>query len=277
MMAFNFHMAAEGIVLANSHRGYSSVAPENTLPAFEAARLAGTHCIEIDIHLTIDNQLVVTHDHRVDRVSTGQGVVERLTYPQLLEFDFGVKYHPKFIGTRAPLLADVLRWAVNNNMGLIVEAKQRTRHDEFVAAMVRLLREQPEAISHIQFLGFNHVLINRVKAQIPELALQVVTLERYNNQLAAVQQSNASCVCFEFEFGNTDDLRAYKNAGLGVRMYLHEVKNGMTPIEQYDYKFGCDSRPVILDWMREGLIDMLSHDDIPYLQGLIEEAGLRWN
>lgn len=275
-MAFTFHRAAEGIVLANSHRGYSSCAPENTFPAFEAARLAGTHCIEIDIHLTADNQLVVTHDHRIDRVSTGQGFVEQMTYPQLLESDFGVKYHPAFSGTRIPLLADVLRWAMENHMGLIVEVKQRCRHDEFVAVLVQLLRAMPETIGHIQLLGFNHVLINRVKAQIPELALQVVTLERYNNQLAAVQQSNASCVCFEFEFAHIDDLRAYKNAGLGVRMYLHEVKNGMDPLTQYQHKFGYDSRPEIMSWLREGLIDMLSHDDIPYLQGLIEEAGLQW-
>jgi len=276
-MAFTFHRAAEGIVLANSHRGYSSCAPENTFPAFEAARLAGTHCIEIDIHLTADNQLVVTHDHRIDRVSTGQGFVEQLTYPQLLESDFGVKYHPAFSGTRIPLLADVLRWAIENHMGLIVEVKQRRRHDEFVEVLGQQLRAIPEAIGHIQLLGFNHVLTNRVKAQIPELALQVVTLERYNNQLAAVQQSHASCVCFEYEFAHVDDLRAYKKAGLGVRMYLHEVKNGMDPLTQYQHKFGYDSRPEIMSWLREGLIDMLSHDDIPYLQGLIEEAGLRWD
>ena len=276
-MAFTFHRAAEGIVLANSHRGYSSCAPENTFPAFEAARLAGTHCIEIDIHLTADNQLVVTHDHRIDRVSTGQGFVEQLTYPQLLESDFGVKYHPAFSGTRIPLLADVLRWAIENHMGLIVEVKQRRRHDEFVEVLVQLLRAMPETIGHIQLLGFNHVLTNRVKAQIPELALQVVTLERYNNQLAAVQQSHASCVCFEYEFAHVDDLRAYKKAGLGVRMYLHEVKNGMDPLTQYQHKFGYDSRPEIMSWLRDGLIDMLSHDDIPYLQGLIEEAGLRWD
>ena len=276
-MVFTFHRAAEGIVLANSHRGYSSCAPENTFPAFEAARLAGTHCIEIDIHLTADNQLVVTHDHRIDRVSTGQGFVEQLTYPQLLESDFGVKYHPAFSGTRIPLLADVLRWAIENHMGLIVEVKQRRRHDEFVEVLGQQLRAIPEAIGHIQLLGFNHVLTNRVKAQIPELALQVVTLERYNNQLAAVQQSHASCVCFEYEFAHVDDLRAYKKAGLGVRMYLHEVKNGMDPLTQYQHKFGYDSRPEIMSWLREGLIDMLSHDDIPYLQGLIEEAGLRWD
>ncbi len=40
-MAFNFHRAAEGIVLANSHRGFSTCAPENTFPAFEAARPGG--------------------------------------------------------------------------------------------------------------------------------------------------------------------------------------------------------------------------------------------
>lgn len=276
-MKFNFHRAGEGIVLVNSHRGYSSHAPENTLPAFEAARKAGTHCIEIDIHLTADNQLVVTHDHRIDRVSTGNGFVEQLTYTQLLEYDFGVKYHPSFTGTRIPLLYDVLCWAVKNDMGLIVEVKQRNRLDEFVRTLVALLREFPAAIDHIQLLGFNHVLINRVKALIPQLALQVVTLERYNNQLEAVQLSNASCVCFEFEFAHIDDLMAYKKAGLGVRMYLHEVKNGMTPLEQYDYKFGCNSRSIIFSWMQAGLIDMLSHDDIPYLQGLIEEAGLRWD
>lgn len=39
-MAFNFHRAAEGIVLANSHRGFSTCAPENTFPAFEAVRPA---------------------------------------------------------------------------------------------------------------------------------------------------------------------------------------------------------------------------------------------
>ncbi|CDG18427.1 glycerophosphodiester phosphodiesterase [Xenorhabdus doucetiae] len=276
-MAFNFHRATEGVVLANSHRGFSSCCPENTFPAFEAARKAGTHCIEIDVHLTADNQLVVTHDHRIDRVSTGQGFVEQMTLPQLRAFDFGVRYHPAFAGTEIPLLADVLRWAVEHGMGVIVEAKQRRRHDAFVTAMTALLRAQPDAISHIQLLGFNHVLINQVQAQIPALVLQVVTLERYNNQLASVQQSNAGCVCFEYEFAHVDDLRAYKKAGLGVRMFLHSTKNGRDPLTRYQEQFGYDSRPEILSWLREGLIDMLSHDDIPYLQSLIEEAGLRWS
>jgi glycerophosphoryl diester phosphodiesterase len=275
-MTFNFHQASQGIVLANTHRGCSSHYPENTFPAFIAARAAGTHCIEIDIHLTADDQLVVIHDYRIDRVSTGVGFVEQMTLAELRQYDFGIKYHPDFAGTPIPLLEEVLCWAVAENVGLVVEVKQRLRHEDFIHHLVALLQSMPEAISHIQLLGFNHVLINRVKAHIPRLALQVVTLERYNNQLAAVLQSNASCVCFEYDFAHVDDLRAYKKAGLGVRMYLPETKNGMTPLEQYEYKFGYSSRSEIVGWLHEGLIDMLSHDDIDYLKGLIEEAGLRW-
>lgn len=275
-MSFDFHRANQGVVLANSHRGYNCKYPENTMPAFVGALEAGTHCIEIDIHMTVDNQLVVTHDHRIDRVSTGTGFVEEMTYQQLCRYDFGIKFGEAFKGTQIPLLKDVLIWAIKNNVGVIVEVKQRRRIDEFTTQLVALLREIPDVISHIQLLGFSHVLINAVKAHIPELALQVVTIERYNDQLSAVTASNASCVCIEYEYTHIDDLIAYKKAGLGVRLYLHENKNGVAPLEQYQLKFGCDCRAEIIQWLQAGLIDMLSHDDIPYLQSIIEDAGLRW-
>ena len=275
-MAFNFHRAEQGIVLANSHRGFSSRYPENTFPAFTGAVEAGTRCIEIDVSMTADDEIVVIHDHCIDRVSTGTGYVEQMTLAQLRQYDFGIKFSPAFAGTTISTLAEILTWAVANDVGIILEVKQRRRHDRFVARIKEVLLSVPNALSHLQLLGFNHVLINRIKAELPAVALQVVTLERYNNQLAAVQVSHASCVCFEYEFGHSDDLRAYKKAGLGVRMYLHAFQNGEETMDFYWRKFGYDPRPEILGWLREGLIDMLSHDDIDYLKFLIEEAGLRW-
>ena len=41
----------------------------------------------------------------------------------------------------------------------------------------------------------------------------------------------------------------------------------------YNQKYGYDTESEIIQWLREGLIDMLSHDDIPYLKSLIEKAG----
>ncbi|MEF1285905.1 glycerophosphodiester phosphodiesterase family protein [Vibrio sp. M250220] len=274
-MKFEFHNAEKGVVLANTHRGYCEIYPENTMPAFEGALRANTHCIEIDIQLTRDNQLVVVHDHVVDRVSTGTGFVDRLTYEELLAFDFGIKFGQEFKGTKIPLFVDVLSWAIKNGVGLIVEAKQRIRQDAFIDCFVNVIRAVPHAVNFIQLLSFDHVLINKVKKIIPELALQVVTLERYNNQLECVLGSNASCVCFEYEFAHIDDLRAYKQHGLGTRMYLHAHSNNKTPTENYYDKFGVEAEEEILAWIREGLIDMISHDDALYMISLINKANMK--
>ncbi|MDO4698053.1 MAG: glycerophosphodiester phosphodiesterase family protein [Pasteurellaceae bacterium] len=271
-MAFNFNVAKQGIVLANSHRGYSTQYPENTMPAFIAALEAGTHSIEIDIAMTADEQIVVIHDPSIDRVSTGTGYVEQMTLAELRQYDYGIKFDPKFANTPIPELREVLRWAVENEVGLVVEAKQRRQHQRFAEVLAALLNET-QAVDNILLLGFDHVLINRVKDLIPEIKLQVVTLARYHKQLEAVQGSNASSACVEYHYVTKEDLIAYKQAGIITRLYLHEAKNGIPPTQAYNEKYGYDAESEIIEWLREGLIDMLSQDDIPYLKSLIERAG----
>lgn len=51
------------------HRGAAGLALENTLPSIELAKLIGVNSIEIDIQLTLDGKLVVTHDSDLRRVS----------------------------------------------------------------------------------------------------------------------------------------------------------------------------------------------------------------
>lgn len=270
-MSFDFNVSEQNIILANSHRGYSAKFPENTMPAFIGAFEAGTHSIELDIAMTKDEQLVVIHDFSIERVSNGVGYVEQMTLSELQQFDYGIKFSTQFEKTPIPLLKDVLLWAVKNNVGLIIEAKQRKNHQRFAEKLVALLQETG-SVGHILLLGFDHVLINRVKMLLPEIRLQVVTLARYNDQLSAVLKSNADSVCVEYHYVGKDDLIAYKKAGLSVRLYLHESKD--EPIlKKYNEKYGYDVENEIISWLQEGLIDMLSHDDILYLKELIEKAG----
>ena len=55
------------------HRGLSARYPENTMPSFRAALEAGLDMIEMDVHRTKDGQLIVMHDHTVDRTTDGTG------------------------------------------------------------------------------------------------------------------------------------------------------------------------------------------------------------
>lgn len=68
-------LAAEKIVIA--HRGASGYLPEHTLPAKAMAYAQGADYLEQDLVMTKDDQLVVLHDHYLDRVTD---VAER--FPQ---------------------------------------------------------------------------------------------------------------------------------------------------------------------------------------------------
>lgn len=273
-MSFDFRVAGTGKIYLNSHRGYSTLFPENTLPAFEGALNAGTSTIEIDITMTTDNHIVVIHDPSVERTSNGKGYVEAMTYAELFSLDFGSWFSPAFKGTRIMLLEEVLLWAMKKGVGLVVEAKQRRRRDAFVVELSNLLKRMPKALGYIQLLAFDHALINQVKQRVPEVNLQVVTLARYNNQLAAVLNSRADCVCFEYPNASVDDLIAYKEAGLCTRLYFPTKENNEDTTHFFNRYFGYDVRSEIIGWMRDGLVDMISHDDIAMLRSLADEAGL---
>ncbi|MBR5011053.1 MAG: hypothetical protein IKY12_00690, partial [Clostridia bacterium] len=79
-----------------AHRGFKTIAPENSMPAFGAAVAMGAEEIEFDLWYTKDGEIVSIHDSTLDRVSNGTGKVTEHTYAELLELDFGSKYGERF-------------------------------------------------------------------------------------------------------------------------------------------------------------------------------------
>src|SRR6185369_9257342 len=72
-----------------AHRGASAERPEHTLAAYELALREGADGVECDVRLTRDGHLVCVHDRRVDRTSTGTGLVSDMTLAELRELDYG--------------------------------------------------------------------------------------------------------------------------------------------------------------------------------------------
>ena len=99
-----------------AHRGASSLAPENTLAAFALARSLGAHGVEFDVHLAATGELVVTHDHWLDRVAVIHRRVEDTPFADLRTLDAGSFFnaiHPErassaFAAERIPTLDAVL-------------------------------------------------------------------------------------------------------------------------------------------------------------------------
>jgi len=74
-----------------AHRGTSTLAPENTVAAFELAQSHRADVLEVDVRLSRDHQIIVTHDESVNRTSDGTGLVAELSLNELQRLDTG--YH----------------------------------------------------------------------------------------------------------------------------------------------------------------------------------------
>ncbi|GGM09449.1 glycerophosphodiester phosphodiesterase [Promicromonospora citrea] len=122
-----------------AHRGYSAVAPQNTLAAVEAACRAGVDAVEIDLQPTAEGAGAVIHDETVDATTDGTGKVAALTAAQVHALDAGVRFAPAFAGQRVPALDDVLGvLARHPGTDLLLELKGSwgTRQVEKVAATI---------------------------------------------------------------------------------------------------------------------------------------------
>ncbi|NLE12982.1 MAG: hypothetical protein GX628_04795 [Clostridiales bacterium] len=92
-----------------AHRGFKSVLPENTLPAFGAAVALGAEEIEFDLWSTKDGELVSIHDSTIDRVSNGTGLISDHTLEELRALDFGVKRGENYQGLKITTFEEILK------------------------------------------------------------------------------------------------------------------------------------------------------------------------
>jgi len=100
-----------------AHRGGSALAPENTMLAFgEAVRRWRTDVLELDVHVTSDGEVVVSHDATLERCTDGTGAIAAHTWPAVARLDAGFRFTPdegrtfpfRGAGARVPRLAEVL-------------------------------------------------------------------------------------------------------------------------------------------------------------------------
>ena len=90
------------------HRGAAGYAPENTLAAFEKARVLGCHFIEFDVMLSADGEAFIFHDENIKRTTNGRGEFGLLTAEYLRSLDAGHWYAKKFRGEKILSFQDAI-------------------------------------------------------------------------------------------------------------------------------------------------------------------------
>ncbi len=159
-----------------AHRGFSTAAPENSMPAFGAAVALGAEEIEFDLWPTADGEIVSIHDRELERVSDGTGLVTEHTLAELERYDFGSKTGEQFRGLRIVRFADILR-KFSGHVIMNIHVKPLTYDDtpypeESMRRIVALL-QQYDATPYAYFMLETDAQIRQFKQYAPQIPVCV--------------------------------------------------------------------------------------------------------
>lgn len=178
VMNYNFinNVATENLVLdsglfsrtkVTAHRGFSSIAPENTLPAFIEAVDVGADFIELDVQLSADGEVVVIHDDSLLRTAGEDSTVKSKTYQELLELDYGIWFDEEFINTPIMRLEDVLEQFADE-ISLNIEVK-KTGDEMEIAERTAELISQYGCTDTCYVTSFSYNALKTVKKVNPDI------------------------------------------------------------------------------------------------------------
>ena len=157
-----------------AHRGFSTVAPENSLPAFGSAVALGATEIEFDLWWTKDGEIVSIHDATLDRVSDGKGKVYEHTYEELAKLDFGSKFGEKkglknFAGLRILRFEEILaKLSCHTIMNIHMKDIGKAWDEEHVKKVLRLI-DAYDARGHVYFMSSCGPLQDQLARLAPDI------------------------------------------------------------------------------------------------------------
>ncbi|MGH2601810.1 MAG: glycerophosphodiester phosphodiesterase [Dehalococcoidia bacterium] len=158
----------DGQPLIGAHRGGAAYAPENTLAAFAEGIRRGADMLELDIHLSREGEVVVIHDHTVDRTTNGQGHVHDMTVADLKRLDAGAWFAPRFAGERIPTLREAIEF-VDRRLPLTIEVKGLPRTAAALSDALVDLLEGMGMTGGVLVIAFDHEQIRRIKERNPAI------------------------------------------------------------------------------------------------------------
>ncbi|MCU1258379.1 MAG: glycerophosphoryl diester phosphodiesterase [Bryobacterales bacterium] len=216
--------------------------PENTIPAFRYAIAQGVDALELDMAVTKDNAIVVSHDPILEApVCTGPiatAVIHTLTLAQVREWDCGKVQNPRFPkqqtipGTRMPTLDEVFDLAPLGNFDFNIETKIFLAHPEYTPSpeeFVRLVLARIRAHKlekRVMLQSFDFRTLVEMKRVAPEIRISALIEGAPRDFVAVGREAKADIISPEFSMVTPERVRAAHEAGLQVVPWTaNEPKN----------------------------------------------------
>lgn len=232
-----------------AHRGYSAVAPENTIPAFIAAAENGFDTVECDVEWTKDSVPVILHDSTINRTarrSNGIGFLfprkcSNYTYEQLLKYDFGSWKGSEFKGTKIPSFEELLDCANEYDLNLYIELKKTSDFDASKAQILVDAVKEAGLEDKVTWISFQEDYLKQIDELMPNSRLGYLSDEKLSEETIKILQeldTEENEVFLDIKANKMTDAgnKLLDDAGFDFEAWTVDKSNTLDDLYEYDCK-----------------------------------------
>lgn len=154
-------------ILKIGHRGAKGYFPENTLISFKHALDLNVEGVELDVHLTADNVVVVIHDETTNRTTDTKRIVSEMTLSEIQKCKINNEFN-------IPTLAEVLN-LISKNCIVNIELKGNNTENEVAKIINHYVTKENWSYNHFLVSSFNWNAIQKIHAIDNQIPLGILT------------------------------------------------------------------------------------------------------
>lgn len=218
----------------HAHRGFSAVYPENTLLAFTKALEFPIDAIEIDVQRTKDNHLIVMHDEKIDRTTTGKGYVRDLTLAEIEQYDASSTFRGQFGFVKVPTLREYFELLQPTKVVSNIELKNSNFDYPDLEKSVLDLAAEYGLTDRIMFSSFNHYSMIRSKKLNPAVPCGLLYDCWLVDVIEYAKKTPAECLHPKYTSLNADLVKACKKEGIQINTWTVNEEKDIRKMLEWD-------------------------------------------
>ncbi|MFH6961614.1 glycerophosphodiester phosphodiesterase [Flavobacterium plurextorum] len=212
-------------MLKIAHRGAKAYEPENTLQAFQKALDLNSDGIELDVHLSSDEQIIVIHDETIDRTTNGKGLVNTFSLSELKSFLIDRKY-------QIPTLKEVFD-LVDKKCFINIELKGLGTPIKVVQLIEEYILDKNWNYNHFIISSFDWNMLEETSNLNPKIPIGVLTEENLDTALAFAEKVKAKAIHPDFQLLNTENVSEIQEKGFLVLPWTVNHEEDIQKVKSY--------------------------------------------
>lgn len=189
-------------MLKVGHRGAKAYEPENTLRSFKKALEFGVDAVELDVRRTMDDEIVVIHDSRVDKTTNGEGLVGELTLKE-------IKQLVTEKGERIPTLEEALDF-LEKKVKILIELKETGLEKK----VLNLVHEKGLE-KNVIIVSFLEEALRKVRELDDEMETGLI-YARHRNPIKTALELRTNYLLSLYRFTHTSNVKKAHENGLKI-------------------------------------------------------------